>query len=172
MTDGAGVDEETITITVAGGFDRASGGSHRSAVAEGHPGADRESRSTNELGPFWTVRPAGAAMKKGNDNVSDLVTEGFEYEIPAGGQEARRESYQAPPRECASQRAMQAGTPLDGQALVDTADTPEGKPGPDVVSEIVQASLGIRSEHHGEAITTTLFIRVDGHCQPVGLKLD
>jgi hypothetical protein len=56
---------------------------------------------------------------------------------------------------------MEAGAPLNRQVLVEGWHTPQGKPGSDVVSELIQASFAVTLEHDCEAITTVMLVLIN-----------
>lgn len=139
---------------MTGSCTRALGRSCRALVDERHPNTGRKPSSTNELGPLRTVWPAGGAVQPVNHDMGHFMTDGFQNDLRAGGQEKRREPHQALPWERAPQRAIEAGAPLNRQALIEVTEAPEGKPGSDVVLELVETSVAVTVHHHRETITT------------------
>jgi hypothetical protein len=61
---------------------------------------------------------------------------------------------------------MKTSTPLDGQAVADVRQAPQGQPGPSLVLQPAQISVAVSHDCRVEA--TTLFATRDGTHMPAG----
>jgi hypothetical protein len=87
------------------------------------------------------VRPAAPSTEHGNRDVRELVTERLERELPARGDEYRRQPDEEAARNSAPERATETWAPFNGQLFVEPGDTPPCQPRAGVLTENCQAPV-------------------------------